>query len=174
MTASDSSAFRRVSVASVSEIPDDIPAELSVETRRATVTADAAATIEICLRWTGETDATLLFGSTAPMELPALAEGPPPSLLLVPTDRNPDRDDSRPECWRPDRDSDDHFGHPLGLRRRAVAPGETVACEAAVWSDYRTDDCLPPGRYTFTDTVSVADRDPAYREWSFSLRIERP
>lgn len=172
MPTTDEPVFREVSVVNVSDISSAYPVELSVDLIRPTITSEETAVLEIVVRWTGSHEATLLFGDSKPIELPKISSESPPSLILYP--RNPwvERDSFRPECWQPDLDPDYSIGHGLGLQRVTVTDGDVVSCKAEVWGDYRTDECLPPGEYSFTENLPVKDADPNHREWHFSLRLE--
>ena len=167
---SHSTAFRRVSVADVSQ-PTVIPATLSIETPTAEVTAEIPAKIRVELRWTGD-EAVTLKGGPPPLELPAVDDPPSPTVALV-RPGSFDRDETRPECWRVDRDPDEGFGHHLGLRVDEVERGDEFACEAEVRTDHRAAGCLPPGRYVFEDGIYVEEWD-AVAEWSFALRVSEP
>lgn len=175
MTKSDGPVFRQLTVNEIMGVSETYPVNLSVEVLRSQFTIDAPAKIRVSLEWTGSSDAILMFGMTVPIELPKFGDGPPPSLLLVSPERNVDRDDSEPECWRHDLDPDYSIGHFLGASKRNVAPGDILSCDIEVWGDYRSpDSCLPTGKYMFTDTVSVKNKEPSYKEWSFELQVTDP
>lgn len=140
----------------------------SVDILREGVTRDAPAAIRVAFRWTGDEEVRL--EGTLPLELPAVDDPSDPTLALVRPSRSFERDDSRPECWRIDRDESEGFGRGLGLPYRDVERGDSVACEAEVWTDHRSAGCLPPGRYAFDGSVYVADWD-AVGEWAFELEL---
>lgn len=161
-------AFRHVSVSAVSQ-PTVVPANLAVEMLQSEVTSDAPAAVRVELRWTGE-GGVRLEGGPLPLELPAVDDPSSQTIALVRTGRGFDRDDSRPECWRVNKDSDEGFGYDLGLRVYDVERGDAFTCEAEVWTDHRADGCLPLGEYAFEGRIYVADWD-AVAEWSFALEI---
>lgn len=166
----DASVFRRVFVSDVAQ-PTVIPADLSVEMRRSEVTSDDPASVRAELRWVGDETVTL-EGGPPPMTLPLVDDVSNPTVALVPGGRF-ERDETRLECWRVDKDPQEGFGYALGLWFDEVERGDTFACEAEVWTDHRADDCLPSGRYTFEDRTHVEEWD-AVAEWSFELEIEKP
>ena len=164
---SDESPFRRVSVRDVSQ-PTVIPASLSVETLDGDATAETPATIRAELRWTGDEEVTLK-GGPPPITLPLVDDASSPTIALV-RPGGFDRDETRPECWRVDRDSDEGFGSGLGLWASEVERGDEFAREAEVWTDHRATGCLAPGRYAFADRTYVDEWD-AVAEWAFALRV---
>lgn len=172
MPTTDASVFREVSVVDISDISSTFPVELSVDLFRPTITREETAVLEIALRWTGADEATLLFGDSKPIELPKISNEGPPSLILYPPEPWVERDSSRPECWKPNLDPDYSISHSLGLYPVTVTDGDVLSCKAEIWGDYRADGCLPPGKYTFTNNLSVKNAGPNHKKWHLSLRLE--
>lgn len=174
MDAPEDSVFREISVVDISDISSVYPVDVSIETIRPIINRDQTAIIEIKLCWRGSNTTTLFFGDSAPIQLPKIGDGSPPSLILLPVNANYDREPSQPECWRPDLDPDYSFGEGLGLWKLEIDPTETISCKAEVWGDHRSSECLPPGEYSFSDNLAVQDYDPKHKEWSFTLEVENP
>ncbi|NHN60399.1 MULTISPECIES: hypothetical protein [Halorussus] len=108
-------------------------------------------------------------GGPPPLQLPAVDDASDPTVALV-RPGSFDRDGTRPECWRADRDPDEGFGRGLGLWVNEVERGDSFACEAEIWTDHRAEGCLPPGCYEFADRTHVVEWD-AIAEWAFELRL---
>lgn len=165
----DSTPVRRVTAADAPSA-SVIPADLSVEMLESEVTSETPAALRVALRWTGDEEVRL-EGGPPPLDLPAVDDPSDPTLALVPTaGRSFDRDDDRPECWRVDRDPGEGFGSHLGLWTGEVGPDDEFAREAQVWTDHRTEGCLPVGRYGFSGRTYVADWE-AVADWEFTLRV---
>ncbi|MFH5797286.1 hypothetical protein [Haladaptatus sp. CMAA 1911] len=149
--------------------PIDSRATVSAKMITANITEKSTAVVEIGLEWTGEATA-LLFGNTAPIELPCRCSRPETGLVLLPSPNGYERREDEPECWKPNLPEDDDFGHPLGLMRREVERGELLSCRVEIWGDHRSKSCLEPGEYSFRETLSVENE--GHNEWGFTIRIE--
>lgn len=149
--------------------PDDPRASVSVGTIDEEISAEATATIEVGVKWNGDA-AALLFGKTAPIELPHRCSWPETGLVLLPSPNGYERRADEPECWKPNLPADDDFGHPLGLMRKEVETGDILSCRAEIWGDHWAENCLEPGEYWFEETLSIENE--GYAGWGFALRIE--
>ncbi|ODR79334.1 hypothetical protein BG842_15435 [Haladaptatus sp. W1] len=160
--------LRTVEVGKI-EQPEQLEADVFVELASNEITLESTAKLEIGVKWLGEPTA-LYFGQTSPIELPKRCSEPDDGLVLLPYNHGFERKGDEPECWRINLTPDDDFGHALGLQRIEVDEGEILSCRVEVWGDHRSDSCLSPGEYSFSDVLSSGDTCDT-QTWSFDIRI---
>lgn len=110
-----------------------------------------------------------------PLEPPLTSDEPFPGLVLA-APGGFGRDADRPECWTPDRDAGEPFGHALGLARHRLESEDSLGVTAEVWTDHRSDGCLDEGEYRFEDGFGV-ETEGGHTwplRWAFSVRIRDP
>ena len=161
--------LRTVEVGKI-EQPEEFEGEVFVELLSGEITVESTAKLEIGVKWLGEPRA-LYFGQTSPVELPKRCSEPDDGLVLLQDNHRFERQSDEPECWRVNMAPDDDFGHALGLQRIEVDEGEILSCRVEVWGDYRSERCLSPGDYSFSDVLSRDDRCDTHA-WSFDIRIK--
>ena len=143
--------LRTVEVGKI-EQPEKLEAEVFVELLSREITLESTAKLEIGVKWLGEQTA-LYFGQTSPIELPKRCSEPDDGLVLLPDKHSFERKGDELECWKVNLAPDDDFGHALGLQRIEVNTGEILSCRVEVWGDHRSERCLSPRNYSFSDVL---------------------
>lgn len=180
-TTHDGGIQRRVSLASVDDVPAKHRLTIEVELLESTVTAAHTARLRVTTTNTGpkrkisigEGTCNLFNRDSGLSEEPGLVLHSPESTEWI------DRSGSR---WVPDRPSDEPRAYAAyGCLSRIYPKGDSVANEYVIWDDYQVAGYMTPGTYRFAEPVRIKhpddglDAEPtADFTWGFSVAIEKP
>lgn len=139
------------------------------------VTSEKTARLRIRFTNTADIEREFKFGVTPPFsEFWGATEKEGSELLLL----SPDNDFEKvsPDCWRPNTDSEIRMA--LKAQYIELGAGKEISHEFEIWdsNQNKSDECLVPGKYRFTNPYAILRNDKEDFEftWGFSLQVEDP